>query len=245
MVVYNKEQRLIAPAHQTVITMAHIPIPVRILVVFYSFAGHTAQLAQAVADGAASVDGVSVVVKQVPELLPESFFEKNPALTMARERFRDIPVAETHDLTEADGIAFGTPVHFGSFASQLKQFLDQLSPVFVKGSLVNKPAALFTSSGSTHGGEEVALLSLMVPLLNLGMLPVGVPYPVQGEGAEFDAGSPYGAVYVSGHKGEKPLSAGDAKVAQLLGKRLAAVTKVLRHGVASCPDCAFLAERYE
>lgn len=219
--------------------------PINILVVFYSFTGHTALLAKHIAEGASSVDGVTVTIKQVPELMPESFFEGKPDLQKTREQFENIPIANVDDLIAADGIAFGTPVHFGSFASQLKQFLDQLSPVYVKGTLVNKPAALFTSSGSMHGGEEVALLTLMVPLLNLGMLPIGVPYPVQGTGPEFDAGSPYGAIYVSGHKGEKQLEEGDAKVAHLLGRRLAAVTKVMKHGVDSCPDCAFLAEQYQ
>lgn len=218
---------------------------VNILVVFYSFLGHTARLAQCIAEGAASVDGVTVTIKQVPELLPDSFFAKNPKLAEARKSFADTPIATEDDLMKADGIAFGTPVHFGSFASQLKQFIDQLSPVYIKGSLVNKPAALFTSSGSMHGGEEVALLSLMIPLLNLGMLPVGVPYPVQGAGPEFDAGSPYGAIFVSGHKGNETIGKDDAKIANLLGKRLAAVTKVMKHGVEACPDCAFLAQQYE
>lgn len=218
---------------------------IHILVVFYSFAGHTAMLAKHIADGAMSVDGVHVDVRQVPELLPESFFAKNDALQEARRAFAKVPIATVSDLIKADGVAFGTPVHFGSFASQMKQFIDQLSPIFIKGSLVNKPAALFTSSGSMHGGEEVALLSLMVPLLNLGMLPVGVPYPVQGAGPEFDAGSPYGAIFVSGNKGKNKLSDGDTKVAQLLGRRLAAVAKVMKHGVEACPDCAFLAQQYE
>ena len=71
--------------------------------------------------------------------------------------------------------------------------------------MVGKPAAFFTSAGSLHGGEETALLSMMIPLLNLGMIPIGVPYPIQGEASDFDAGSPYGAIYVSGHKGDKEL----------------------------------------
>ncbi len=218
---------------------------VRILVLFYSLTGHTARLGREVAAGVADVEHADVSVKQVPELLPASFFAENPSIQQARAAFADVPIATMDDLLAADGIAFGTPVHFGSFASQLKQFIDQLSPVYLKGTLVNKPAALFTTSGSMHGGEEVALLSLMVPLLNLGMLPVGVPYPVQGEGPEFDAGSPYGAVFVSGHKGEKAIDAADAKIARLLGKRLTAVAKVIKHGAAQCPDCAFLAQRYE
>lgn len=216
-----------------------------VLVLFYSMTGHTAQLARAIAEGAKEIDGSVVTIKQVPELLPADFFEKNPGIREAQKAFADIPVASVDDLLTADAVAFGTPVHFGSFASQIKQFLDQLSPVFIKGSLVNKPAALFASSGSQHGGEEAALLSLMIPLLNLGMLPVGVPYPIQGTGPEFDAGSPYGAIFISGHKGEKQLSDDDKKIARILGKRLAAVAKVIKYGSANCPDCAFLGEHYE
>lgn len=218
---------------------------VKILVLFYSFTGHTAKLAEYIAEGAKEIDGVEVEIKQVPELIPQEIFDKKPELVQTKQSFAHIPVATLDDLTSADGVAFGTPVHFGSFASQLKQFIDQLSPVFIKGTMVGKPAAFFTSAGSIHGGEEAALLSLMIPLLNLGMLPVGVPYPVQGEGIEFDAGSPYGAIYVSGHKGEKELSEGDIKIAKILGKRLAALAKVVRHGCDNLPQCQFLTTKYE
>lgn len=227
------------------VTLGSVEPKVKILVLFYSFTGHTAKLAEYIAQGSREIDGVEVEVKQVPELIPQEVFEKNSELAAARQAFAHIPVAALDDLTSADGIAFGTPVHFGSFASQLKQFIDQLSPVFIKGTMVGKPAAFFTSAGSMHGGEEAALLSLMIPLLNLGMLPVGVPYPVQGEGVEFDAGSPYGAIYVSGHKGEKQLSEGDIKIAKILGKRLAALAKVVRHGCDNLPQCQFLTTKYE
>ena len=217
----------------------------KILVLFYSFTGHTAQLAQHIAEGAKEIDGAKVEVKQVPELIPQEVFEKNPELKKAKQSFANIPQATIEDLTSADGVAFGTPVHFGSFASQLKQFIDQLSPVFIKGTMVGKPAAFFTSVGSNHGGEEVALISLMIPLLNLGMIPIGVPYPIQGAGSDFDAGSPYGAIYVSGHKGDKQLSEGDKKVAKILGKRLSAMSKVIKYGCISFPECQFLSAKYE
>ena len=217
----------------------------KILVLFYSFTGHTAKLAEYIAQGAREIDGAEVQIKQVQELLPESFFEGKPELKKIKESFANIPVASLEDLTTADGVAFGTPVHFGSFASQLKQFIDQLSPVFIKGTMVGKPAAIFTSVASTHGGEEAALLSLMIPLLNLGMIPIGVPYPIQGEGSDFDAGSPYGAVYVSGHKGDKELGEGDIKVAKILGKRLSAMAKVVKYGCISFPECQFLSSEYK
>lgn len=212
----------------------------KILVLFYSLTGHTARLAKYIAEGAEEIKGAQVEVKQVPELLPDDFFQKNPQLKLARESFSDTPVATLEDLTSADGVAFGTPVHFGSFASQIKQFIDQLSPVYIKGTMVGKPAAFFTSAGSVHGGEEAALLSLMIPLLNLGMLPMGVPYPIQGESTDFDAGSPYGAIFVSGHEGNKQLSEGDIKVAKVLGKRLSAMAKIIKYGCINFPECQIL-----
>lgn len=217
----------------------------KILVLFYSFTGHTAKLAKYIGEGAKEIEGVEVSIKQAPELVPQEVFEKNPNLKRTRESFSDIPVATMEDLTSSDGVAFGTPVHFGSFASQLKQFIDQLSPVFIKGTMVGKPAAFFCSAGSMHGGEEAALLSLMIPLLNLGMIPIGVPYPIQGEGSDFDAGSPYGAVFVSGHKGDQQISEGDKKIARILGKRLSAMAKIIKYGCVSFPECQFLSSKYE
>lgn len=208
----------------------------QILVLFYSLTGKTAELAKAVAAGAAQVAGTHVTVKQVPEILPPAFFADQPKLKAAREQLnREFPFATPDDLVSADGVAFGTPTHFGSFASQLKQFLDQLSPQWLQGKLVNKPAAVFCSAGSTHGGEEATLISLMIPLLNLGMLPVGIPYPIQGAGSDFDAGSPYGAVFVTG--GERQLSTADRKVAGILGARLATLARVLSCGCDTCQIC--------
>lgn len=186
-----------------------------------------------------------MTVKQPPELVSSEFFEKNPEVKAIRDSFSHIPIATLDDLTSADGVAFGTPVHFGSFASQLKQFIDQLSPVYIKGTMVGKPAACFASAGSLHGGEEAALLSLMVPLLNLGMIPIGVPYPIQGTSREFDAGSPYGAIFVSGHEGEKKLTEDDIKIARILGKRLSAMAKVMKYGTMQFSDCQFLTQKYE
>lgn len=219
--------------------------PFKILVLFYSFTGHTAKLAEYIAEGAREISGAEVVVKQVPEFIPQEAIDKHSEVKSAKETFAHIPQATIEDLTSADGVAFGTPVHFGSFASQLKQFIDQLSPVFVEGRLVGKPAACFVSAGSIHGGEEATLLSLMIPLLHLGMVPIGIPYPIQGAGPDFDAGSPYGAIFVSGHKGERPLSEGDRKIAKILGKRLAAMSKLIKYGCMNFPECQLLTTRYE
>ena len=209
----------------------------KVLVLFYSLSGNVAKLARFVAEGARAVKDTEVDIKQVPELLPKEFFESKPKLKVIKETLdKEFPIATMDDLIGADAVAFGTPVHFGSFASQIKQFLDQLSPVWLEGKLVNKPAAVFCTAGSMHGGEETALISLMIPLLNLGMIPVGIPYPIQGEGSDFDAGSPYGAVFVTGHNG-KELAEGDKKVAKILGMRLATLAHILNCGCEACGQC--------
>lgn len=213
----------------------HSPKRLKVVVLFYSLTGHTAALAKEIAQGARSIGDLDVEVKQVPELLPTSFFRKNPKLKKSRDALaKEFPVASLDDLINADGVALGTPVHFGSFASQLKQYLDGLSPIWLEGKLVNKPAAVFCSAGGLHTGEEATLISMIIPLLNLGMIPVGIPYPVQGESVDFDAGSPYGGIFVSGHRGEKKLSQGDKKVARLLGRRLASMTHYLN---CACEGC--------
>jgi len=210
--------------------------PLRILVLFYSLTGETAKLAEHVAAGARELPDVEVAIKHVPELIPDAVFAKKPELAKHRADLEArYPLATLDDFIQADGIALGTPVHFGSFAAQLKQFIDQLSPIWIEGKMLSKPAALFCSSGSMHGGEEATLLSLMIPLLNLGMIPVGIPYPIQGQSKDFDAGSPYGAVFVSGHSGQNELSSEDAMIAQLLGKRLVMMTQLLS---CDCETCA-------
>lgn len=211
----------------------------KIIVIFYSLSGQTAKLAKEIAEGAKEIPGINVEVKRVPELLSAELFEtKLSKLKPIKEALeKEFPEATIDDLIGADGIAFGTPVHFGSFASQIKQFIDQLSPVWVKGQLVNKPMAVFCSGAITHGGEEATLLSLIIPLMNLGMIPIGIPYPIQGEELNFDAGSPYGAIFTSGSKGEKKFSKDDKKVARILGRRLAIMAQILNCGCKACDVC--------
>ena len=218
--------------------------PTKVLILFYSFTGKTAELAREIAQGVKEVPDTEVVVKRMPELIPDNFFAKEPGLKAIQDKlFAEFSVATSGDLVAADGVAFGTPVHFGSFSSQVKQYIDQLSPAWVQGKLINKPAAVFCSAASNHGGAEAALTSLTIPLLNLGMIPVGIPYPIRGEDPEFDAGSPYGAVFVSGHKGDKSLSEGDRKTARILGRRLAAMAHMLNCGCDVCRACRELTKK--
>lgn len=214
------------------------------MVLFYSFSGSVASLARFVAEGAASVADTEVEVKQVPELLPEEVFARKPEIRKIRERLnKEFPVAKAEDLVKADAVAFGTPTHFGSLASQMKQFIDQLTPAWLQRKLINKPAAFFCTAGSMHGGEELALLSLMIPAFNLGMIPVGIPYPIQGENPDFDSGSPYGAIYVTGR--DRELSEGDKKVARILGRRLAAMAHILNSGCKVCKECYEMVKKLE
>ena len=213
----------------------------KILVLFYSLSGNTADMAREIALGASSVANTEVVIKRIPEILPDSFFDGKPELKRTHDALcAEFKEATRDDFVEADGILIGTPTHFGSFASQVKHFLDGLTPAWLKGKLVNKPVALFCSAGSTHGGEEVTLISLMIPLLNLGMIPIGIPYPIQGEGPDFDAGRPYGAIFVSGH-GRTPPEA-DKKIARILGVRLASLASILSCGCEHCGSCRLFGE---
>lgn len=214
----------------------------KILILFYSLGGSLALVAEEIAKGAREIAGTNVEIKRVKELIPDAVFEKNPRMKEDRQKLEKQYVEVTaEDLVSADGVAIGTPVHFGSFASQIKQFLDQLSSVWLAGKLVSKPVSVFCTSGSLHGGEEVALFSLLAPLMNLGMIPVGIPYPIQGEGSKLDSGSPFGAIYITGQgANRKAFSEDDKKVARILGSRLAATTKILKNGCGTCSDCHIL-----
>lgn len=190
---------------------------VKVLVLFHTQTGNTAKLAKVIAEGISEEEGTEVAIKQVPGSKAEG-----------------IEIATQEDLVNADAVAVGTPTHFGSFAAELKTFIDQLTPNWLKGQLAGKPVALFCSAGSMHGGEEATLISTMIPFFNLGMIPVGIPYPIAGESPDFDSGSPYGAIFVSGHRNENELKEADKKVAKLLGKRLTAMAHLMNCGCESC-----------
>lgn len=216
----------------------------KILILFYSLTGKTAQLAKYIAEGASSVKNTGVEVKRVPELLNEDFFNTNRHLKNIKEDLeRQYKEASIEDFVNADGIALGTPTRFGNFSSQTKHFIDQMIPAWLGSKLVNKPVSVFCSAGMTHGGEELTLVSLMIPLLNLGMIPVGIPYPIRGESTDFDSGSPYGAIYVTGEN--RKLSSGDKKVARILGRRLAAMTHIQTCGCEACQSCRLIMNKLE
>ena len=202
----------------------------KILVVFYSMYGHTQQLAVAVKEGAESVKGSDVLFRRVEEfeaVLKNT--EDDAYLSQVREGQKDIPVCTLDDLREADGVIFGSPTRYGNMAAQMKQLIDSTGSLWLKGELEGKPAGVFTSTASTHGGQETTLLTMMVPLLHLGMIIVGVPYSAEGMiHTEARGGTPYGATTISGPQGELKPTPEDLVIARALGQRVAAVTQKLR-----------------
>jgi NAD(P)H dehydrogenase (quinone) len=194
-----------------------------ILVLYYSRHGSTAALAHQIARGVESVDAVTARLRTVPPIATST--EPQPAAT---DIPGDGPPYATHaDLSECDGLALGSPTRFGNMAAPLKHFLDGTSALWLNGALDRKPAAVFTSTTTLHGGQETTLLSMMLPLLHHGMVLIGLPYTSAALHRTTTGGSPYGASQVSqGRQGE--LSSEERELAQLLGRRLATAAVALK-----------------
>ena len=202
----------------------------KVLVVYYSMYGHVLQLAQAVLAGVKSVTGVEVVLRRVEEFPEvEREMSQHPHALEVWERQKDIPVCSLDDLKEADGIIFGTPTRYGNMTAQMKRLFDSTVKLWSEGAFEGKPAGVFTSTASTHGGQETTCFTMMAPLLHLGMIIVGVPYSTPGllhyEGR---GGTPYGASTIAGGRNELQPAPEDLAIAQALGRRVAEVTKKLR-----------------
>ena len=200
----------------------------KILVVYYSMYGNTFRLAQAVAEGAKEVEGAKVSLKTVEELVPEEIIDKSPPSKKAKEEQKDIPVATLDDLAQADAVILGSPTRFGNMCSQLRNFLDQTGPLWAKGQLVGKPAGVFCSTSTMHGGQETTLISMMLTLLHQGMILVGIPYSEQKLSTTTRGGTPYGASSVSGPKADQFPNADELALAKALGKRVAEVARKLK-----------------
>jgi NAD(P)H dehydrogenase (quinone) len=202
----------------------------KLLVVYYSMYGHVLQLARAVEEGARSVAGVEVILRRVAEF--DEVIRKtadNQHLVNVREQQANIPVCTLDDLREADGVIFGSPTRYGNMTAQMKQLIDSTGSLWLKGEMEGKPAGVFTSTATTHGGQETTLLTMMVPLVHLGMVIVGVPYSVEGMiHTEARGGTPYGATTIAGARGELQPLKEDLAIASVLGQRVATITKKLR-----------------
>lgn len=188
-----------------------------ILVLYYSHRGSVRALAEDIARGIHQVPGAAARVRTVPKV---------SAVCEAVEP--DIPTdgppyVEARDLEECVGLALGSPTRFGNMAAPMKYFLDGLAAQWVNGTLAGKPAAVFTSTASLHGGQESTLLSMMLPLLHHGMLITGLPYTEPALNRTRSGGTPYGASHVAGPDGSPRLSADESELAVALGRRLAGV----------------------
>ena len=197
----------------------------KILVVYYSTHGHTFRMAEAAVDGARSVPEAEVELKRVPETLPREVLQKMKALE-AQERQSHVPVCTVDDLAAADGILFGTPTRFGNMCGQMRQFLDATGRLWTSGALVGKPAAVFASTATQHGGQEATILTFHVTLLHLGMILVGLPYSFQGQMRmdEITGGSPYGASTIAGSDGSRLPSENELEAVRYQARRLAEIT---------------------
>lgn len=191
--------------------------PHEILVLYYSRHGSCREMASLVARGVGLVDNACAVLRTVPAVstVTEASEDNIPA--------SGDPYVTEEDLRRCAGLALGSPTRFGNMAAPMKYFLDTTSGVWLNGGLAGKPAAVFTSSSSMHGGQESTLLSMLIPLLHHGMLVVGIPYTEEALSRTRTGGTPYGASHVAGVANDQPLSEEERSLCRALGRRLARV----------------------
>jgi NAD(P)H dehydrogenase (quinone) len=196
-----------------------------ILVLYYSRHGSVREMATQVARGIESIDNACAILRTVP------------AVSTVTEASEDSipesgdPFVTEEDLRRCAGLALGSPTRFGNMAAPMKYFLDSTSAIWLNGSLAGKPAAVFTSSSSMHGGQESTLLSMQIPLMHHGMLIVGIPYTEEALSRTRSGGTPYGAIHVAGVANDLPLSDEERALCRALGSRLAwAATRLATPG---------------
>ncbi|WP_136161702.1 NAD(P)H:quinone oxidoreductase [Sphingomonas flavalba] len=198
----------------------------RILVLYYSSYGHVETMAQAVAEGAATT-GAEVAVKRVPELMPEAVARSAGVLLD-----QVAPIADPQELGDYDAIIIGSPTRFGNMAAQMRNFLDQTGPLWVKGALVGKVGSAFTSTASQHGGQEMTITSIHTTLLHHGMVIVGLPYSFAGNTimTEISGGTPYGASTIAGADGSRRPSGNELDGARFQGRHVAEIAARMERG---------------
>jgi NAD(P)H dehydrogenase (quinone) len=203
-------------------------VSVKVQVIFYSMYGHIYRMAEAIVEGAKQVMGTEVSLSQVPELLPDEVLEKYGAKA-AKAAFAKVPVARVEQLAEADAIIFGTPTRFGNMAAQMRNFLDQTGPLWMKGTLVGKVGSVFASTATQHGGQETTITSFHTTLLHHGMVIVGVPYSESGLShmGDISGGTPYGATTLAGADGSRQPSENELKIARYQGKHVTEIASKL------------------
>jgi NAD(P)H dehydrogenase (quinone) len=189
-----------------------------ILVLYYSKSGSVKEMASLIARGINSVDGAVAKIRTVPEIFPE-----------IKKQAASIPesgalYATLEDLENCSGLALGSPTRFGNISAPLKYFIETATPLWLKGSLENKPACVFTSSSSIHGGNEATLLSMQIPLFHMGMILLGLPYSLPELSTTTSGGTPYGASHVGTHKNIQSISDDEKKLCIAQGVRLGEIS---------------------
>ena len=192
-----------------------------VLVLFYSHSGSVRELARHIARGIDSVPGMAARLRTVPKVAPVT------SVAAPEVPPDGAPYVTAADLAECVGLAMGSPTRFGNMAAPLKFFLDGTGGEWMKGTLAGKPACVFTSTSTMHGGNESTLLSMMLPLLHHGMLIVGIPYTEHALTATMEGGTPYGASHVAGAANDRAVSETEKQLAFALGKRLAGAAQKL------------------
>ena len=190
-----------------------------VLILYFSRSGHTAAMARRIARGVEEIDGMRVRLRTVPPVATVV------ETTAAPEPEEGAPYVTRADLNECDALILGSPTRFGNMAAPLKHFLDTTAPEWISGALVGKPAAVFTSTGSLHGGQEATLLSMMLPLLHHGALVMGIPYVDSELNTTATGGTPYGASHWAGVRGNRELSDDEIRLCRRLGRRVAEIAK--------------------
>lgn len=195
---------------------------VNLLVLYYSRHGATRTMARSIARGAEQIEGVKVLVRTVPEV------SQNTDTQAAKIPEEGELYVSKDELRHCDGLALGSPTRFGNMSAAMKFFWDSTSDLWLSGSLINKPAIVFTSTASLHGGQETTLVSMMLPLLHHGMVIAGIPYSEGNLLTTRTGGTPYGASHLAGGKGEFPVDEAEKELCLGAGKRLAMLAKKLK-----------------
>jgi NAD(P)H dehydrogenase (quinone) len=193
----------------------------QILILYYSRQGATAEMARQLARGVEEIDGMQAVLRTVPPVSTVCETTEPPVPDSGA------PYVNEEDLSACDGLLLGSPTRFGNMAAPMKHFLDTTSRLWMSGTLIGKPAGLFTSTASLHGGQESTLLSMMLPLLHHGMLITGVPYSETALLHTRSGGTPYGSSHLAGNESNLPLSDEEKRICRSQGRHLADIARRL------------------
>jgi NAD(P)H dehydrogenase (quinone) len=196
----------------------------KVLIIFDTRYGNTHRLAEAIAEGAREVKGTEVNLRRVEITEPEVIIQQTESWRKASERFKAVPQVTLDEMAEADALIFGSPTRYGNMTASMKKLFDSTGRLWAENKLFGKVGAAFTSTSAPHGGNEMTLITMFMPMYHHGMI---VVTPGYGDPALFAAGSPYGASSVSGPGADKPPTESDLKVARFLGHRVARVAEAL------------------